>query len=120
MPPNLSNTHAGPATRAIGIMCLVVFLLVLSDACAKWLLDRYHPFQIVFLRGLIGVPMVFAAVVIMRGRAALRTHRLWVHILRGSLTFAATYAFFIGLRHLPLAEATAASKAVRSGSRCTA
>ncbi|EAR49392.1 putative membrane protein, partial [Oceanicola granulosus HTCC2516] len=50
-----SSRHAG---RAIAVMCFGVFCLVLSDTASKWLVERYHPLQIQFVRNLIAAPVV--------------------------------------------------------------
>ncbi|MFP3921914.1 MAG: DMT family transporter [Dichotomicrobium sp.] len=91
----------GIATICVGVLCLVV-----NDAIAKSLTAHYPPLQIVFMRNLLAVPMITAVVLTISGPAGLRTRRLSVHALRGILLLCAAYAFFTGLKHLPLAEAT--------------
>lgn len=87
-------------------MCAGVFCLVVNDTFAKWLTAGYEPLQIVFLRNLFALPMVTALALALGGRAALRTAHLRLHALRGVLLVAAPITFFLGLRKLPLAEAT--------------
>ena len=88
-------------------MCAGVAFLVLNDAIAKVLTDRYDPIQIVFLRNLIAVPMIASVALSLRGRSALRTGHLRLHALRGLLMMLAAYLYFTSLTYLPLAEATA-------------
>lgn len=92
---------------AISVMCLGVFFLVLNDAVVKWLVTRYDPFQILLLRSMIALPLVIAIVCFFDGAKGLRSSCVRVHALRGVLGVAASYAFIISLRSLPLAEATA-------------
>lgn len=103
------NTIVEGSSRyaAIGLMCTGVLFLVLNDAVVKWLVTRYDPFQILLGRSLIALPLVAALVCFIDGPKALRSARLRVHALRGVLGVAASYAFILSLRSLPLAEATA-------------
>jgi drug/metabolite transporter (DMT)-like permease len=96
------STGAGIATMCVGALCLVC-----NDAVAKWLTAHYEPLQIVFMRNLFAAPMILAVVLRFSGWSALRTSHLWVHALRGFLLVCGAWAFFLALRTLPLAEATA-------------
>jgi len=91
---------------AIAIMCVGALCLVCNDAFAKWLTVHYAPLQIVFLRNLFAAPMIVAIVLSVGGWGALRTRHLRVYALRGLLLVGAAVTFFLGLRSLPLAEAT--------------
>lgn len=93
--------------RAIATICLGVFLLVVNDALAKWLTTHYDPLQIVFLRNLVALPLIAVIALATKGLPALRSRTLRVHAWRGLLLVAGAYSFFVGLKHLPLAEATA-------------
>lgn len=101
--------QTSPTSTARGILtiCTGVAFLVLNDAIAKVLTDRYDPVQIIFLRNLIAVPMIAAVVLVLRGTHALRTRHLGLHALRGLLMLLGAYLYFTSLRFLPLAEATA-------------
>src|SRR3546814_15934465 len=50
--------------------------------------------------------MIAAIVLSIGGWAALRTHHLRIHAWRGLLLVGGAYSFFVGLKFLPLAEAT--------------
>lgn len=93
--------------QAIFVMCAGVFVLVLNDATAKWLVTRYTPFQILFVRSLLALPVIAALVLTLDGKQALKSARLSIYALRGLLGVAAAYAFILSLSRLPLAEATA-------------
>jgi drug/metabolite transporter (DMT)-like permease len=92
---------------AIATMCVGALCLVCNDAAAKWLIADYAPLQIVFLRNLFAAPIIAAIVLSVGGWPALRTRHLRVHALRGLLFVGGASAFFLSLRTLPLAEATA-------------
>ncbi|SOH94464.1 Threonine/homoserine efflux transporter RhtA [Monaibacterium marinum] len=97
----------GQNGRAIGVMCLGILGLVMSDTAANELVDRYEALQIMFVRSCIALPLVMAIVVRAEGWGALRSKRPSIHLLRAILTLGATYTFFTSLRTLPLAGSTA-------------
>jgi len=102
--------HGAPLA---GIACVAVgvLFLTISDAVAKLLGERYSPIQILFLRAAIALPFVAALATALGGRRALRTRHLGVHLLRGAINVVSACFFYLGLRSLPLAEATAISYA---------
>lgn len=102
-----SKTEPKQISRGILTICVGVAFLVLNDAIAKLLTERYDPVQIIFLRNLIAVPMIASVVLLLRGSHALRTRHLGLHALRGLLMLLGAYLYFTSLRFLPLAEATA-------------
>ncbi|MGB1026090.1 MAG: hypothetical protein ACPGYL_06020, partial [Rhodospirillaceae bacterium] len=84
--------------KAIGVICLGVFLLVLNDSCAKWLTEHYPVFQILFLRGLVSLPVIiFLLWRFGGGWQAFHTKHLGLHAIRGVLLLAAAFTFFSGL-----------------------
>lgn len=103
-----------PERAGLGIASMVagVFCLAAADAFAKWLGASYPIAQIVFFRMLFALPAVLLLASFAGGLAGLRTRRPAAHLLRGLLATAASFCFFLGLRHLPLAEATALTFAV--------
>ena len=88
-------------------MCAGVLLLVVNDALAKTLVAHLDPFQILFARSLLALPLVAAAAVWSGGASSLRSARPFVHLARAALAVAATYLFIRSLGMLPLVEATA-------------
>lgn len=102
-----ARTEPEDVSRAILTICVGVAFLVLNDAIAKLLTERYDPVQIIFLRNLIAVPLIASVVLALRGTSALRTAHVRVHALRGLLMLLGAYLYFSSLRFLPLAEATA-------------
>lgn len=92
--------------QAIAVMCAGVLCIGVNDALAKWLIAYYPPLQIIFVRNLLALPMITSIVLWRSGPPALLTRHLGIHALRGLLLVGGAYAFFLGLRVLPLAEAT--------------
>lgn len=104
------NTEAARGTSNLNgiIMMLVgVALLSINDAFAKNLADSYSPLQILFIRNIIALPFAFVVVRAVGGRAALRSHSPWIHLIRGVFWVASTFLFFTSIKHLGLAKATA-------------
>lgn len=102
-----SYLSANDTPRAILTICAGVAFLVANDTIAKLLTDRYSPIQIIFVRNLIAVPVIAAAIYAVFGTAALRTNHLRLHAVRGLLMVAAAWLYFTSLMYLSLAEATA-------------
>jgi drug/metabolite transporter (DMT)-like permease len=97
-----TRVGAGIASMLAGAFCLSAM-----DAVAKWLGTDYALAQIVAGRSLFALPPVFVLAWLTGGRAALRTRRPGIQLFRGLLMTVAVYAFFAGLRHMPLADAWA-------------
>lgn len=92
--------------EATALMCAGVLMLVLNDTAAKWLLARYDPLQIAFLRNLLAMPLAALIVLGTGGAGGFRTYSPGIHAARGFLVLLATLAFFGSLRTLSLAEGT--------------
>ncbi|MEX0922299.1 MAG: DMT family transporter [Rhodovibrionaceae bacterium] len=93
----------------LGISAMVIGMAMMSsmDAMAKWLGEGYPIGQVVFFRNLFGL-LPTLAIVWQLGGFTLPTTRRWrLHLLRGLLGVTAQFSFFLGLRSLGLAEATA-------------
>jgi drug/metabolite transporter (DMT)-like permease len=93
--------------QAIAIIGVGVLCLVVNDAIAKWLLAFYAPLQIVFIRNLLATPIILAILLSVFGPGGLRTRHLGTHALRGLFLVGGAATFFLALKSLPLAEATA-------------
>lgn len=99
--PSASNLNA------IFLMCVGVFILVINDSIAKTLVERFNPFQILFVRSLIALPVVAFVAGWQYGVVpGLKTKRLRIHLLRALLIIGASYLFVSSLADLPLVEAT--------------
>lgn len=104
----MTDPPSGPRNaRAVPLVCAGVLLLVVNDALAQALVARLDPFQILFARSALALPLVAAAAVWSGGTASLRSVGPLVRLVRAALAVAATYLFIRSLGSLPLAEATA-------------
>jgi drug/metabolite transporter (DMT)-like permease len=93
--------------RAIAYMLAASFLVVILDTAVKWLARDYSPFQIGFLRYVIG--FFIAAGIAQRngGLGTLRTQRLAGHLLRSGFNIVTMLTFYYALQLIPLANAIA-------------
>lgn len=93
----------------VGIGCAVVGIAFMGafDATAKFLGEGYHVVQLVFFRNFFGLLFVLCLLAGAGGLASLRSRHPLLHLLRAGFGLGATFAFFIGLQYMPLAEAFA-------------
>ncbi len=93
-----------------GIILMLTAMAALSamDAGVKWLVLREVPvLQIIAMRGWLIIGFLLILVFFKYDPLILRTAKLKQHLLRAALGMVAPVAFFISLRFLPLADATA-------------
>ena len=86
-------------------MCVAMFGGASIDIAVKALASDYSTAQIVLLRSLFAVPIVFALVVQQEGVASLAKAGLAWQLWRGFLTAGANFGFFYGLIHVELVTA---------------
>lgn len=107
--------QALPATRAdrpnivrgILLMMLAGFLFVVMDTTAKYLSSDYPVTQIVWARyvfHLLTLPLLIGGG---SWLAVARTKRLGLQVLRSLFLLGSTYFFFLAVKYIPLATATA-------------
>lgn len=98
------RTLGGTGAMAGGVAAFVAL-----EAVAKWLGGGYPTGQIVFLRTVLAVPGALVLLLAVDGLGGLRPTGLRAHVARGGLMVTAQFAYFAGLQHLALPEATALS-----------
>ena len=101
-----------PSPRSDAVVALLAInaadaCLALHNACIKWLAADYPIGQIVFLRNLFAL-LPIAAVIVLGGGGWRLERRHWpLYLLRAAAILGASASFFLALRFLGLAEATA-------------
>jgi drug/metabolite transporter (DMT)-like permease len=93
-------------TKGILFCLLAILFFTLMDATTKGLAGRYDPLQVVWARYSGQVLLVGVLLAPRLGRV-LRTAHPVMHAMRSVCQFGATACFFLSLRHIGLAEATA-------------
>jgi drug/metabolite transporter (DMT)-like permease len=97
---------AGSSLRGISCMLLAGMFLTANDAITKWLVPHYPPGQILFSQAVVIASLV-SLWMGLRGEPLFRVSHWRLHLLRGGLYAAASFAFVYALGLLPLAEVVA-------------
>lgn len=92
--------------RGMTAMVISGLALMASFGMARHVLVELHPFEVAFFRSFFG--LLFILPWLMRqGLVPFRTKRLPLHTLRSVIHVAGVLGFFVALKLIPLAEATA-------------
>ncbi len=87
------------------VITLAATLLVcLLDVLAKTMVAIYSPFQISFLRSLIGFMIICGYIAVTGNARELSTRRPGLHCIRAVFTLALYVIFFYAIAHIPLVE----------------
>jgi drug/metabolite transporter (DMT)-like permease len=97
-PPNASTL------RAAGWMAGWLTLMVVIAVAGREATRELSVFQIMLLRSVLGMAMLWPLVHAAGGLAAVRTERLPQHALRNVVHYAAQYGWFVALTLIPLAQ----------------
>lgn len=81
-----------------------IFSLCLLAISARELSDVMHPFQMTFIRSVIGLILLSLIIHFTNKKHLFKTKKLKTHLFRHSVHFLAQYTWFIGLGILPLAQ----------------
>ncbi|TCS64066.1 DMT family transporter [Varunaivibrio sulfuroxidans] len=93
--------------RAILAITLAIFMFSLSDAASKALVGHYSVVQIIFLRATLSIILIGVWVLRSGGPRRLATKRPMMHVLRVIIGVSEVSLFYLALRTVPLADATA-------------
>ena len=107
--PALPSSGSANAAKAILMMIAAAGILTVNDAIAKWLTERYPVGQVLAMRGILVVAMVYAWAVLSGRGSALRVKSWSLHLTRGGLMAVSTFLFVTSLWLLPIADAIAIS-----------
>ena len=93
-----------PASSAIIIMLLSMFLFTSNDAVGKWLTGSYSVGQLVFIRSLVAL-LVLSPFIWQAGTMSLlRFERSGLFWIRVALTLADSFSFYFAVSYLPVAD----------------
>lgn len=102
------DPHHGGVLRGITLMVAGIFCLSAMDAGVRWLVQGGMPvIQLIALRGWILLGVMGVWIWRKAGISSLATRRPLHHLLRAVAGMGAPLAFFVALKTVPLAEATA-------------
>lgn len=90
--------------RGMALVLLAVMLFVAMDTTTKLLVAHYPVSVVMWLRFIVHVGLLCAVLLPRYGIAVIKTSRLAIHLLRGTLLIASSFFFATALRFLPLPE----------------
>ena len=91
---------------AVVMVCLSALCFTLNDTVTKFLIDSYDVTVIIFVRGVIALPLL-AVMARSLGRDRVAWSRaVWLYALRGALGLLAAWMYIMALNSLSVAEAT--------------
>jgi S-adenosylmethionine uptake transporter len=101
-----NSSHENPIN---GILLLVfaLFLFSLQDVVIKYFSDQYSVLQIVFIRGVIAVGLMWWYARLISESRQLASRRPWLALSRGFLGFCSYTTYYLAVASLPLAEVVA-------------
>jgi len=104
------GSGADENSNSAGIFLLTIGLAIftIQDVIIKWLSPDFSIAQIVFIRSVVGVPLLF--LVVMFGAAknhSVAIDRPWLNLLRATMAFGAYISYFLAIAAMPLADAVA-------------
>jgi drug/metabolite transporter (DMT)-like permease len=97
-----------PTATGIALVVAASAFFACMHASVRYVSADMHPWEVGFFRNLFGF-LVFAPVMMRSGIALLRTDRLMLHVVRGSLNGVSMLCWFYALAVMPLADATSVS-----------
>ncbi len=107
------NTSAGSPSQAensrhgIFLLCGGMFIFSFQDVIIKLLSETYPVHEIVFIRGLVAIPLLFVVVHFDSGFHSFKSNYVWQHVVRSLLMFGAYFFFYLAAAAIPLSTAIA-------------
>lgn len=102
----VTTPAARQTLRGIAFVIASAIAFAGVDALSKALADTQSTWQIVWARYAIALPLLVLLAPAAERRTLLRTNNLWRQIARGLMPIGVSVSMVLGVRHLPLAEAT--------------
>ena len=104
MLPLMQSRFNNLTTRAAGWMAGWLTLMVVIAVAGREAARELSVFQIMLLRSILGMFMLWPLIRAAGGLSAVRTERLSQHALRNAVHYAGQYGWFVALTMIPLAE----------------
>src|SRR3970040_184406 len=102
--PQRSRTAMHNPAIGIIFMLLGTLLYTTTDALSKWLVASYSIGQVLVIRSVAGIVLIYLAALLAGQTSQLRTARPLWHLLRGTISAVLLVGLFFGVKHIPLAE----------------
>ena len=88
---------------------VAVTLFSLQDAMVKWLTEGLPLLQLMFVRALVAVPLLYVVIRVLHGKKGLHTNRRFAHVVRALTNISAFLCHYYAVTRMPLADAIAIS-----------
>jgi drug/metabolite transporter (DMT)-like permease len=105
--PSTSSAGHNDTLRGVLYLCAALFIFSFQDVMVKLLSDRYPAHQIVFVRAIIALPLMFMIVHFESGLGTLATRHPFMHALRSFIGFGAFFFYYLALSTMPLTAVVA-------------
>jgi len=105
--PARGTGAAATPVRSIALMVTASGLLTLNDAIVKWLAQSYPVGQVMTLRGVFVIAIVFSWAAAHHRTSQLRVSNWRLQLTRGALMSISTFLFVTALALMPIADAIA-------------
>lgn len=105
-----TSGESNRANRALFGISITIFgglCFSIQDTGIKWLTAEIAVLQILFIRSLFGILFLGTSTMFSGERISMRVKRPWLLFIRTTINLLSWVLFFNGLKHLPLATATA-------------
>ena len=102
-----SNSSQENPLNGILLLVFALFLFAIQDVIIKYFSDQYSVLQIVFIRGIIAVGLMWWVARLISESNQLTSRRPWLALLRGFLGFCSYTTYYLAVASLPLAEVVA-------------
>ncbi|MFT5502653.1 MAG: S-adenosylmethionine uptake transporter [Gammaproteobacteria bacterium] len=93
--------------RAVVFLTTGKLLFALQDVIIKEMSGGYPVHQIVFIRGMVAIPLILLIIHFSRGLVIIKGCKVSFHLFRGALMFTAFMAYYLALSEISLTVATA-------------
>ena len=103
----LDRAVQNSAARGIACLCLGVFVFSLQDAVIKQVSGAYPLTQVVVIRSVVAIPILFTLVQVEVGWRAIFSPDFWPLTARAAIMFVSYTAYYMAFPALPLADAVA-------------
>ncbi len=102
-----ASSQAENSRHGIFLLCGGMFIFSFQDVMIKLLSDTYPVHEIVFIRGLVALPLLFVVVHFDSGFGSFKSNHVWQHAVRSILMFGGYFFFYLAAAAIPLSTAIA-------------
>jgi drug/metabolite transporter (DMT)-like permease len=95
---------SSPVMKAAAWMAGWLSCMMVMAVAGREATRELHVFQVVVMRSLLGLVMLYPLVRLSGGYGALRTSQPWLHIARNIVHYGAQFGWFMALTLIPLAQ----------------